>query len=422
MQRQERVILHSDCNCFYASVEELHHPELHGLPIAVAGDPENRHGIILAKNQLAKKQGVKTAEAIWEAKQKSPGLVIIPPNYPLYQKFSRMAREIYYSYTDRVEPFGLDESWCDVTGSVHLFGSGEEIAQEIRQRIKRELGITVSIGVSWNKIFAKFGSDYKKPDAVTCITRENYRKIVWEKPVGDLLYVGRSTEKKLRKKGIDTVGRLAQAPVEDLRLWLGKMGEILWTFANGLDISEVKCFDPNLNDNDREIESIGNSITTPRDLFNLDEVKLVLYMLTESVAMRTREAGFKCKTFAISVRDKNLMSFTRQQKLENPTNITKEMAEAALHLFKKNYNFSEQSAIRSLGVRAMNLTPEKIPIQLNLFTDEERRIKQENLDKTMDGLRHRFGNNSVRRAITLGDTMSELDPKRDNVIHPVGYF
>lgn len=422
MKKNERVILHSDCNCFYASVEELHHPELHGQPIAVAGDPENRHGIILAKNQIAKKQGVKTAEAIWEAKQKSPDLVIIPPDYPLYQKFSKMARAIYYSYTDRVEPFGLDEAWMDVTGSVHLFGSGEEIAQEIRQRIKRELGITVSIGVSWNKIFAKFGSDYKKPDAVTVINRKNYKDIVWPQEVRELLYVGRSTERKLKRCGVYTIGSLAQTPVDDLRLWLGKMGEILWSFANGWDISEVKPFDPNRNDNDRIIESIGNSITTPRDLLNIDEVKLVLYMLTESVAMRTREAGFKCKTFAISVRDKNLLSFTRQQKLENPTNITTEMAEAAISLFRKNYNFNERSAIRSLGVRAMNLTPEKVPLQLSIFTDEEKRIKQENLDKTIDSLRHRFGNNSVRRAITLGDTMSDLDPKKDNVIHPVGYF
>lgn len=422
MERKDRVILHSDCNSFYASVEALHHPELKGLPLAVAGDPENRHGIILAKNQLAKQYGVKTAEAIWEAKQKCPGLVVIQPDYPLYSKFSKMARAIYYSYTDKVEPFGLDEAWLDVTGSVHLFGNGEEIAQEIRKRIREELGITVSIGVSWNKIFAKFGSDYKKPDAVTCITRENYKKIVWEKPVGDLLYVGRATERKLRKRGIDTVGRLAEVPVTELRLWFGKIGEVLWTFANGHDISEVKLFDPQNNDNDRVIKSIGNSITTPRDLVCENEVKLVLYMLTESVAMRTREAGFKCKTFAISVRDKNLQSFTRQLKLDKPTDITREMAEAALKLFKANYNFSDQSAIRSLGVHACDLIGAATPVQLDLFGSEEQRIRQERLDSTIDKLRSRFGNNIVRRAITLGDTMSELDPKRDNVIHPVGYF
>lgn len=421
-QSQSRVILHSDCNSFYASVEELHRPELAGLPIAVAGDPENRHGIILAKNQLAKQHKVKTAEAIWEAKQKCPDLVIVPPNYPLYSRFSRMAREIYYDYTDQIETFGLDEAWLCVTGSTHLFGSGEEIAKAISQRIKDELGITVSIGVSWNKIFAKFGSDYKKPDAITVIDKDNYKEIIWPQDVGELLYVGHATARKLKRRGIFTIGQLATTPVDILRSWLGKMGEVLWIFANGYDQSEVKLFDPNENDNDRVIKSIGNSITTPRDLVCENEVKLVLYMLTESVAMRTREAGFKCKTFAISVRDKNLKSFTRQMKLEKPTDITREMAESALKLFHRNYNFDEQSAIRSVGVRACDLSPAATPVQLDLFGNEEKRIKQEHLDDTIDKLRSRFGNNIVRRAITLGDTMSSLDPKRDNIIHPVGFF
>lgn len=256
-QSQSRVILHSDCNSFYASVEELHRPELAGLPIAVAGDPENRHGIILAKNQLAKQHKVKTAEAIWEAKQKCPDLVIVPPNYPLYSRFSRMAREIYYDYTDQIETFGLDEAWLCVTGSTHLFGSGEEIAKVISQRIKAELGITVSIGVSWNKIFAKFGSDYKKPDAITVIDKNNYKEIIWPQDVSELLYVGHATARKLKRRGIFTIGQLATTPVDILRSWLGKMGEVLWIFANGYDQSEVKLFDPNENDNDRVIKSIG---------------------------------------------------------------------------------------------------------------------------------------------------------------------
>lgn len=421
---KERIILHSDANAFYASVEELYHPELRGQPLAVAGDPENRHGIILAKSQIAKEHGVKTGEAIWEAKQKCPHLVILQPNYPLYQKFSRMARNIYYSYSDKVESFGLDECWIDITDTAHLFGgSGKKIAEEIRQRIKFELGITVSIGVSWNKIFSKFGSDFRKPDAVTVITHDNYKDIIWPQDVGDLLYVGPATAKKLKNWGIDTVGKLACTSVKELKYSLGKMGEIIWLFANGHDYSAVKTFEPDLLDNAREIDSIGNSQTTPRDLVNLDDVKQLMYTLTESVAMRMREAGFFCNTVAIHVRDMHLQSFSRQKKLEKPTDITKEIVQTALNLFQNNYNFENNPAIRSIGVRVMSLVPNTTPIQIDFFTNEEKRIKQHKLDTTIDWLRGRYGNNAVRRAVTLGDKqISQLDPKKDNVIHPVGYF
>lgn len=416
----DRVILHSDMNSFYANVECLYHPELAGLPVAVGGNPEKRHGIILAKNQLAKEAGVKTGEVLWEARAKCPNLVVLLPNYDRYLRFARLARKIYYGYSDLVEPFGLDESWIDVTSSAHLYGSGEKIAKRISREIQEELGLTVSIGVSWNKIFAKFGSDYKKPNAITVINEDNFKQIVWEQEVRDLLYVGRSTRKKLMKYGIYTIGQLAQTSVDFLVLQFGKMGAVLWRFANGLDDSPVKCFDENYNGNERIIKSIGNSITTPRDLKNIDDVKLILYMLTESVAMRLRETGCFCQTVAIHVRNTELKSFTRQVQLNKPSDLTNEIAEAAIQLFDQSYDFS--SDIRSLGVRAANLVPDTVPIQLDVFGREEERVRLARLDTTIDGLRKRFGNLSIQRAITIGDNMSGLDPKKDHIIHPVGYF
>jgi Nucleotidyltransferase/DNA polymerase involved in DNA repair len=303
---------------------------------------------------------------------------------------------------------------------VGLHGSGEKIAWKISRRIQDELGVTVSIGVSFNKIFAKFGSDYKKPNAITVINRDNYQRIVWEQEVGDLLYVGRSTKKKLMKYGIYTIGQLAQTSLDFLVLQFGKMGAVLWRFANGLDDSPVKRFDENYNGNERLIKSIGNSITTPRDLRNREDVKLIIYMLTESVAMRLRESSCFCQTVAIHVRNKELKSFTRQTKTEKPTDLTNEIAESAMRLFDQSYDFS--SDIRSLGVRAADLLPDTVPIQLDVFGREEERVRLARLDDTVDGLRKRFGNLSVRRAVTLGDSMSGLDPKKDHIIHPIGYF
>jgi len=416
----ERVIIHSDMNSFYANVECLYNPKIRDLPVAVGGNPEKRHGIILAKNEKAKKAGIKTGEALWQALGKCPDLVIVPPNYERYLRYSKLSRKIYNRYTDQVEPFGLDECWLDVTNSVKIHGSGEEIAQKISLEIQDELGVTVSIGVSWNKIFAKFGSDYKKPNAITVINRVNYKKIVWEQEAGDLLYVGRATKKKLLKYGIYTIGQLAESSLDFLVLVFGKMGAVLWRFANGLDDSPVKSFDEHYNGNERFIKSIGNSITTPRDLKNLRDVKLIIYMLTESVAMRLRETGCYCLTVAIHVRNKELYSFTRQVKLDKPSDITNEIAKAAIELFEKNYDFSLD--IRSMGVRVADLVPNTIPIQLDVFGREEERLRLAELDTTVDGLRKRFGNLSIQRAITLGDQMSCLDPKKDHVIHPIGYF
>lgn len=294
----ERVILHSDMNSFYASVECLYHPELRNKPVAVAGNVEERHGIILTKNNIAKKFEIRTGEAIWQAKLKCPELVVLPPNYPLYLRFSKMAQAIYADYSDKIEPFGIDESWVDVSESCNLFGDGLAIAENIRQRIKTELGITVSIGVSWNKIFAKLGSDMKKPDAITVISKDNYKEKVWSLGSNELLYVGRSTYDKLNRRCIHTIGDIANADIDLLRRILGKWGECLWYFANGLDTSPVAH-----TGEVSPIKSVGNSTTTYRDLEDDNDVKIVLNALSESVAMRMREQGFKCKTVCVHVRD-----------------------------------------------------------------------------------------------------------------------
>ena len=376
-EKMDRIILHSDCNCFYASVEMLYHPELSGKPLAVGGDPEARHGIVLTANYIAKKRGVKTGMALWQAKNACPDVVFVPPRMDLYLRFSRLARQIYLEYTDQVESFGCDEAWLAVEGSRSIKGDGMEIAREINRRIKYELGITVSIGVSWNKIFAKLGSDYKKPDAITEITRENYRSIVWPLKASDLLYVGRSTERKLARFGIKTIGELANTDPGFLQSQLGKMGLVLHGFANGLDSSPVTK-DGYL----APIKSIGNSTTTPRDLVNDTDVKIILMALSESVSARLRKNGFVACVVEISVRDNGLFSFTRQVKLRRPTNITNEIMQAAYGLFRDHYTW--EHPIRSLGVRGSSLVADTAPIQLDLFTDENRRLKMEKLDKMVN--------------------------------------
>lgn len=411
-----RTILHSDMNNCYASIELLHHPELRGKPLAVGGDPEARHGIVLAKDQLAKKAGVQTGMALWQAKQVCPDIVFVPPRMDLYLRFSRLAHEIYADYTDMQEPFGVDESWLDVTDSCTLKGDGFQIANQISNRIKRELGITVSIGVSWNKIFAKLGSDYKKPDAITVISKENYKDIVWKLPASDLLYVGRSTEKKLRTLGILTIGQLAQADPKLLKSVFGKMGLVLSLFANGEDQTPV-----NRENIHAPIKSIGNSTTTPRDLETYEDVAIITYALSESVSARLRENNFACNVVEISVRDNELYSFTRQKKISNPTDITNEIAETALELFRENYKW--EKPIRSIGVRASDLTNPCYATQLSLFVDEAYRDKLRRADRTVDEIRRRFGYKSIQRGLMYCDrVLSDVNAKEDHTVYPHGYM
>lgn len=411
-----RVILHSDINSCYASIELLHHPELRGKPVAVGGDPEARHGIVLTADYVAKRKGVKTGMALWQAKQVCPDIVFLPPRMDLYLRFSKMAHEIYGEYTDLQEPFGIDESWLDVTDSASLKGDGYKIANEISNRMKSELGITVSIGVSFNKIFAKLGSDYKKPDAITTMYKDEYQIKAWNLPASDLLYVGRSTERKLRKMGIITIGDLARADEDYLCKILGKMGSILWIFANGYDATPVRS-----ENTSAPIKSIGNSTTTPRDLENNEDVKIILYVLAESVAARLRENGFRCRTVEISVRDKDLYSYTTQMKLPNASNITKEIADAGFRLFTRSYKW--QKTIRSIGIRGTDLVNDNYWEQLDLFHDENQREKRQKMDVAIDDIRRRFGFYSVKRGLMLGDTiLSKVNAKEEHTVHPHSYF
>lgn len=426
-----RTILHSDCNCFYASVELLHHPELRGKPVAVGGDPEARHGIVLTADYTAKRRGVKTGMALWQARQVCPDIIFLPPRMDLYLRFSRMAQEIYAEYTDKREPYGIDESWLDVTDSVSLKGDGYHIAQEISSRMKKELGITVSVGVSFNKIFAKLGSDYKKPDAITTMNKDEYRDKAWPLPVSDLLYVGSATNNKLRGIGIRTIGDLARTEESLLVRKLGKMGSILWAFANGYDESPVK-----IENTSAPIKSVGNSTTTPKDMETDEDVKIVLYILAESVAARLRENGFRCRTVEISIRDKDLLHFSKQVKLQNASNITREIAEAGYKLYKESYRMPAdehelknsrpefyQKLLRSIGIRGTDLVTDYFWEQLDMFMDPQAREKQMKVDAAVDNIRKRFGFYSIQRGLMYQDRiLSACDAKSDHTVHPHGYF
>ena len=411
----ERTILHADANCFYASVEMLYHPEYDGLPLAVGGNPETRHGIILTANYIAKRRGVKTGSALWEARQACPGIVIVPPNYDQYLRFSRYLREIYSAYSDHVESFGLDECWIDATESIGILGSGQSLAEEINRKVKNELGITVSVGVSWNKIFAKFGSDYKKPDAVTVIGRDNYRQIIWPKPAADLLYVGRATERKLARFGIRTIGGIASADPVFLKTLLGKMGLVLSVFANGGDQTPVAA-----ENTEAPIKSVGNGMTMPRDLVRDEEVKMALYMLSETVASRLRENAFAGRVVEIYVRDNELSGITRQHRIGVPTNISEEIAKEAMRLFLQNYHW--EKPIRGVGVRVADLTADSAPRQLDLFHDEVWREKQLHMDCAVDEIRRRFGTESVQRGLMFFGPEITPRKRQEQTIHPHSYL
>ena len=385
-----RTILHCDCNGFYASVECTINPELKNVPMAVCGNPENRHGIILAKNELAKKYKIQTAETIWQAKRKCPDLVLVEPHHELYAKYSQRVNNIYKEYTDLVEPFGIDESWLDVTGSRLLFGSGVTIADTLRRRIREELGLTISVGVSFNKVFAKLGSDYKKPDATTEFSEENWRDRIFPLPVESLLFVGGKAKEKLSQLCITTIGDLAASDRQLLISHLGKMGDTLWIYANGLDDSPVT---PPGDGSD--VKSIGNSNTFSHDLINQEQINTGIRQLSASIASRMRAADLKCCTVSVGVKDTNLKVTSRQKKLPYPTFLASEISEAALDLIK---NFWPQGKpIRMLSVTGMNLIPAKEDFsQLTLFDEDEiqtKRKKLEKLEAAMDKLDVHRGTN-----------------------------
>lgn len=400
-----RTILHADLNNCFASIESISHPEYRQIPFAVGGDEEMRHGIILAKNDCAKKFGIKTGEPLLSARQKCPELKVVKPNFELYDEYCTAVRNLYSEYTDQVEPFGMDESWLDTSGSVSLFGDGMKIANELRRRVKKEFDLTISVGVSYNKIFAKLGSDYKKPNAVTEITLQNYKQIVWELPVEEMLFVGRATKAKLNRFGIKTIGQLANTSENFLVAQFGKNGRVLYSYANGFDLSPVK----KLSQADA-IKSIGNSTTTPRDMMNATDVKLIFNLLSEQVCRRLRKHGLKGSVVQIHLRSNDLTSFERQKQLYAPTNISGEVCKAAMELLLANYNFT--LPLRSVGVRVTQLCDEKTPVQLSLFTDAKQLEKLQKIEQTKDSINNKFGRYALCRAIILSDKtlFPEYDP------------
>ncbi|MFQ6831618.1 DNA polymerase IV [Butyricicoccus pullicaecorum] len=401
----DRTILHSDLNSFYASVEIRNNPTLADKPVAVGGDEQARHGIVLAANPLAKQYGIRTAETLWSARRKCPDLVIVPTHFDEYHRFSQAVRQIYLDYTSQIEPMSLDEAFLDVTGSRELFGDGETIAQTIRTRVKEELGLTVSIGVSFNKIFAKLGSDYKKPDAVTIFSRENYQELVWPQPVGNLLYVGKATAAKLAGIGIHTIGELAAADPAALQMLLGRMGPTLHDYANGRDETPVAEYV-----NREQAKSIGNMITAPRDIRTPADADLVLWPLCENVAHRLRRHGMCAGSVSLYIRDIQLVTHTRQCQLTPPTWLARELMEHARGLLARHYKW--KLPIRTLGVTAGDLVPaDQVSLQLDLDGTAEKRDKFERIERAMDGLKDRYGSAAVRRGTEL------LDPKLSG-FHP----
>ena len=391
-----RAILHSDMNCFYASVEMMLDPALRGKAVAVCGSTEDRHGIVLAKSELAKRAGVKTGMVNWEAKQWCPNLIMVKPQYEQYMKYSRLARDIYGRYTDQVEPYGMDECFLDITGSRMLHGEPMKIAEEIRTAMREELGLTVSIGVSFNKTFAKLGSDMKKPDAITQITPDNYTQKVWPLPASDLLYVGRATTKKLADRGIHSIGDLAAASPDGLKALLGINGVVLGTFANGQDQSRVMH-----KDFVSPVKSVGHGITCNADLVNDDEVDKVILYLCQDIGHKLRVHELRARGVQLATRDSNLWCKQYQAPLLIATQNALEIAHKARELFHANYQWS--TPLRSVTVRAIRLAPASQPIQQFLFDDSARRDKTDRLEDAVDDIRRRFGKKALLPASIIGE-------------------
>ncbi len=402
----DRVIYHCDCNSFYCSVELLSHPELRAVPTAVCGDPKSRHGIILAKNEPAKKFGVRTAETIWQAKQKCPDLVLLPSHHDLDREYSKKVNAIYDRFTDLIEPFGIDESWLDVTNTLHLFGGDPKaLADHIRNTVREELGLTISVGVSFNKIFAKLGSDYKKPDATTVITVDNFRRLVWPLPVTDLLYVGRAAARVLAQYGVTTIGDLAAFDRLALTELLGKQGGQLWNYANGLENSPVApagAYTPP--------KSVGNGETFSRNLTRKDEVSRGVAMLADQVAVRLRKHAMKASTLQVTIRDPNFKDICRQRPLEAPANTARELFRAAMDILERSWKSG--APIRAITLTAHNLLPEgEAAEQLDLFQSSapQKRDKVEKLERTMDAIRSKYG----REAVTVAALTKPREQKED---------
>lgn len=405
----ERAILHSDLNSFYASVEMMLDPSLKGKAVAVCGSTENRHGIVLAKSDLAKKAGVKTGMVNWEAKQLCRDLITVPPQYDQYLKYSKLTRSIYYRYTDLVEPYGMDECWLDVTGS-GIMGTPMEIAEQIRRSVREELGLTVSIGVSFNKIFAKLGSDMKKPDAITVITKDGFRDKVWPLHCSELLYCGPATTRKLENVGIHTIGDIARTDPAFIKRLLGVNGLALWTYAIGEDRSRVMH-----KDFVSPVKSVGHGITCIADLENEDEVFRVMLELSQDVGHRLRVHELAAKGVQVWVRGNDLFGSQYQCKLPVKTQLPSEIAAAGFKVFRERYHWEKN--IRAVCIRAIDLVPKNAPEQLTLFDDTAIRAKKERAEDAVESIRARFGKKAITYGVLLNDLKMPADG-RDKVKMP----
>ncbi|MGI6700989.1 MAG: DNA polymerase Y family protein [Christensenellales bacterium] len=389
-----RTILHCDVNNFYASVEAVKNPALKGLPIAVCGNPEKRHGIILAKSYPAKARGIKTGDTIWEAKQKCPDLLLLPADFNSYMDYSDRIFEIYTRFTDMVEPYGLDECWLDVTGSVHLFGNGREIADLLRKTVYNETGVTISVGVSFTKSFAKLGSDMKKPNATTEILHHSFREKIWHLPAEELIMVGPKTASKLKKLNINTIGDLALADPSLMKKIFGIVGLQLVNSANGIEDTAVRMYYDKIVP-----KSVGHSTTTPRDMTTRDELKAVVFSLSDQVAYRLRRLGLKARGVSLYVRNKKLEFSGRQISLPSVTSNGRDIGSTAMRLFDSEFNID--TPLRLAGVSAFNLIRATDLNQISFF-DREIALKAR-LDDSLDYLKEKYGHNIIRRGIVMTD-------------------
>ena len=392
-ENNDRLILHCDLNNFYASVECVTHPEWKDIPLAVAGNPEKRHGVILAKNELAKAKGIRTGDTIWQAKQKEPKLLCVPPHFSDYMRYSKEVFDIYTRFTSQVEPFGPDECWLDVTHSTNLFGTGRQMADEIRAVVKRETNLTLSAGVSFNKVFAKMASDIRKPDATTVITKVNFRDVLWPLPASDMLMVGKKTAEKLLKIGISTVGDLANADRALLKSHFGVVGEKLCDYANGLDDEPVREYVKS-----REEKSVGHGMTATRDLNTYAEVEALITYLSDKVGVRMRKMGVRGNGVALGLRGSDLKHFSRQKPLEHPTQASEDIRRAAIALLHENW--SEDYPLRTVTVSVYDIGHVS-SVQLSLF-DDGKAEKTEKLEKAIDSIRKKYGDEAIYRAGLVG--------------------
>lgn len=395
---KDSIVFHVDVNSAFLSWEAVNRakkgmePDLRTIPSAIGGDMAKRHGVILAKSIPAKQYNVRTGESIMEARKKCPNLLIISPNHKLYKEYSNAFMDILREYTPDVEQFSIDEAFMDMTGTQLLFGEPIAAANQIKDRIKKELGFTVNVGISSNKLLAKMASDFQKPDLVHTLFPDEIRTKMWGLPVSDLFFVGRVTTKKLLTMGIHTIGDLAQTDVELLKLHFKKQGEVIWNFANGIDFSVVQS-EPTPN------KGYGNSTTVSFDVTDLETAKMVLLTLAENVAGRLRKDGVKIETVSVGIKDTNFKSSSHQKVLESPTNITAEIYQIACVLFEELW---DGTPIRLLGIQTSKIREMDAGRQLSMF-DTTNYEKLEKLDAAVDKIRGKFGDEVVKRASFLGN-------------------